>query len=669
MDLPARASITRQPRIVLAFDLDNMYVACERLRNPWLVGKPVGVQQKGLLATASYEARALGVDKLCTLREAKQRCPSLILVNGEDLTLYRYYSRRVFNLVRSVLGTCPVEKLGMDEVFCDVTEMITEHLAELEGTSPGPQGRWFSLAQADPTEHSENKGFWYNPSLGCPGHTIPEPEATNTVNSGTEPPTEIVVASHLANHIRHLILTQIGLGSSAGIAYNKTLAKLVGNLHKPHQQTTLTVHPGTAGEYTRVVRALLDPLDAHKLMGFGWKVLCTLRDHVTGSPRASIYDTTTENHHSNTTLTVAFLRQSLTEQHFRALLGAQNGQKLWNLLDGKDEEPVKSSPEFPLTISIEDSFDERRGTLDWQGVLQEIEILANSLLRRLEIELVDGGEIDGIRSDSSLPKPPRKWQRYPSQIRLTIRGGHSKEIAYNANRESRSAALPVPVFDLDVPRVERAQALVRQPLAGLAKQILDKGMERKTVEKYEVSIINIAVTHLQITTPTKSINAFFSAGMVNGEPSLGIGSHLNVTDDVTSTIGSKRPRTIYASDLDLEMLRELPPDIRDDVLREYGIDVSELDLDERPHKQSKSDASPVAIGTKSEARPSQNPLVAISNVVSEHEIGTSVSSSSSNDEGPLSDEEPEIGNAECTICGAVVFSWSMDAHIAYHAGS
>ncbi|KZT56440.1 DNA/RNA polymerase [Calocera cornea HHB12733] len=644
-----------------------MYVACERLRNPSLIGKPVGVQQKGLLATASYEARALGVDKLCSLREAKQRCPSLILVNGEDLTLYRYYSRRVFNLVRSALGTSPVEKLGMDELFCDVTDMVTEHLAELKDTSPHPRGRWFSLAEVDRTTPSDNKGFWYDPSSVCPGYIIPEDIATAAADNGVTPSTEIIAASHLANHIRHLVLSQIGLGSSAGIAYNKTLAKLVGNLHKPHQQTTLTVHPGATDEYISVVRELLDPLDARKLMGFGSKVLHTLRDHVTGSVRPFTTDLAVEDRRSDTPLTVGFLRQHLTKQLFCTLLGMQNGQKLWDLLDGKDEEPVKPSPEFPLTISIEDSFDERRGILDWSGVLREIEILTNSLLRRLEIELVDGGEIEGVRTDPSPSQPPRKWQRYPSQIRLTIRGGHSREIAYNANRESRSAALPVPVFDLDVPRIERSQALIRQPLSALAKQILDKGVESKITEKYEISIINIAVTHLQITPPEKAINAYFSSETIIGESSMNT-SHERSAIGVAHINGSKRARPSHASGLDFGMLRELPPDIREDVLREYGIDASELDLEEPPNKQSKSN-SVSAANTGPEDIPADSPSERIPEITWNLQNRTPVSPSTSDAETSSSTEEIETGVTECELCGAVIFGWSMDAHKAYHAGS
>lgn len=64
-------------RHIIALDIDNFYVGVERLLNPALVGRPVGIKQKGILATCSYEARAKGVGKLMGLREAKLKCAFL----------------------------------------------------------------------------------------------------------------------------------------------------------------------------------------------------------------------------------------------------------------------------------------------------------------------------------------------------------------------------------------------------------------------------------------------------------------------------------------------------------------------------------------------------------------------------------------------------------------
>lgn len=55
----------------------------------------LGVQQKYIVVTCNYEARKLGVKKMMSVKDAKEKCPQLILVNGEDLTPYREMSYKV----------------------------------------------------------------------------------------------------------------------------------------------------------------------------------------------------------------------------------------------------------------------------------------------------------------------------------------------------------------------------------------------------------------------------------------------------------------------------------------------------------------------------------------------------------------------------------------------
>lgn len=54
-----------------------------------------GIQQKNIIVTCNYVARELGVTKLMSLTHAKEKCPQLVLVNGEDLTHYREMSYKV----------------------------------------------------------------------------------------------------------------------------------------------------------------------------------------------------------------------------------------------------------------------------------------------------------------------------------------------------------------------------------------------------------------------------------------------------------------------------------------------------------------------------------------------------------------------------------------------
>ncbi len=81
------------------------------------------IQQKAICVTCNYEARAFGVHKLQRIAEAKRMCPRLVLVSGEDLTPFRAVSSAVFELIRSAF-TPHVQRLGMDEVFLDVSDAV-----------------------------------------------------------------------------------------------------------------------------------------------------------------------------------------------------------------------------------------------------------------------------------------------------------------------------------------------------------------------------------------------------------------------------------------------------------------------------------------------------------------------------------------------------------------
>jgi len=67
------------------------------------------------------------VKKLVFISDAKKKCPDLVLVNGEDLTVYREFSGKVHDLLTRKF-TPMVERLGMDENFLDVTELVSSRL-------------------------------------------------------------------------------------------------------------------------------------------------------------------------------------------------------------------------------------------------------------------------------------------------------------------------------------------------------------------------------------------------------------------------------------------------------------------------------------------------------------------------------------------------------------
>lgn len=107
-------------------DLDAFFAAVEVLEHPELAGKPLVVggspDGRGVVATASYEARRFGVHSAMSSSEARRRCPQAIFVRP-DIGRYREHSRRVFELVRASVPV--VEQAGLDEGYLDLSPVVT----------------------------------------------------------------------------------------------------------------------------------------------------------------------------------------------------------------------------------------------------------------------------------------------------------------------------------------------------------------------------------------------------------------------------------------------------------------------------------------------------------------------------------------------------------------
>ncbi|XP_063151887.1 DNA polymerase iota isoform X2 [Candoia aspera] len=120
-------------RIIVHLDLDCFYAQVEMNCNPEFRSKPLVVRQKHLVVACNYEARNVGVQRLMNVKEAKEKCPDMVLVNGEDLTKYREISCRVTALLKTF--TPLVERFGIDENFVDITELVKKRLIQWEKTA------------------------------------------------------------------------------------------------------------------------------------------------------------------------------------------------------------------------------------------------------------------------------------------------------------------------------------------------------------------------------------------------------------------------------------------------------------------------------------------------------------------------------------------------------
>ncbi|MBD8662355.1 DNA polymerase IV [Rhizobium sp. CFBP 8752] len=167
-------------RKIIHVDMDAFYASVEQRDNPDLRGKPLAVggsAARGVVAAASYEARAFGVHSAMPSVTAKRKCPDLIFVPPR-FEVYKSVSQQIREIFAEY--TPLIEPLSLDEAYLDVTENL----------------------------------------------------------KGME------IATEIALEIRAKIKQVTGLNASAGISYNKFLAKMASDLNKPNGQAVITPKNG-----------------------------------------------------------------------------------------------------------------------------------------------------------------------------------------------------------------------------------------------------------------------------------------------------------------------------------------------------------------------------------------------------------------------------------------
>ncbi|ROV89220.1 hypothetical protein VMCG_09901 [Cytospora schulzeri] len=480
----AAAPRRKQDRIILHFDYDCFYAQVVENAQPALKSLPLGIKQKGTLATCNYEARRRGVRKLQQVSEARRACPDLVLVDGEDLSAFRDVSKRLYGLLASYSWSSRVERLGLDEVFLDVSDIVEYNAALLNPNVLSDS--FFCLSREDP-----EKGFCFDATCiaGCvAGSGHGEDSHDNLLY------VRLLLASHFARYLR-LKIEEQGYTSACGISTCKVLSKLVGTVNKPRNQTTLlSLREDEA-------LAFMDSHSLRMVPGIGGKITHALESYFLGR-EADTKDTTT---HGSASVTVGEFRAraEVSPQMLEKLLGNRPGSekgigdKIWGLLHGVDDTEVKVASSVPTQISIEDTYPGLNGGLSTLAEIEgELLKLAASLLRRIHIDLTeDEATMDGAQSPVDHVSKGRKWIARPKTLRLATRPktSLSEGKPYNWARASRSQPLPTFVFH----NIDDAVIVRRLVTEALLPMFHKLNPQRS--QGWNIGMINICVANMTLT--------------------------------------------------------------------------------------------------------------------------------------------------------------------------
>ena len=486
--------------IVVVQDYDCFYAAVFENENPALKHLPLAVQQKQIIVTCNYEARRRGLYKLQLIREATRLCPDVTIVRGEDLTRFRNASKAIYNFLKAFVWSQKIERLGFDEVFLDVTSMIEYNVDLLNKNDLSHS--FFHLNREDPTI-----GFAYD-ATSVYGHTHPKKLTASAARSTDFDGSDGLIlrlhlGSHLAQHLRHLLEEQKGYTATVGISTNKLLSKLVGNVHKPNDQTTL-IPPYTSsdGAPTNVTR-FIDSHDIGKIPGIGFKLAQKIRNYVLGKAArfddGLVYGGTLENVKAGDVR----LHPEIGPETLESILGGYGspkdiGSKIWSLINGVDDTEVGVARSIPRQISIEDSYIR----LDaMEEVVKKLRMLAVSLLKRMRLDLTETDEDgdQGLDIEDSIDRgvrarETRLWLAHPRTLRLTTRprpllnadGTRTRSF----NRISRSDPMPAWIFNLTESIEDLATRLVNEALIPSFRKLYPEK------SGWDLSLVNLAATNM-----------------------------------------------------------------------------------------------------------------------------------------------------------------------------
>lgn len=282
-------SLKQINRKIIHIDMDAFFASVEQRDNPSLQNKPIAVggpEKRGVLATASYEARKFGVKSAMSTAQALRLCPSLIIVYPR-FDAYKEVSKQVHQIFNKY--TKLIEPLSLDEAYLDVTDC----------------------------DMFQNK------------------------------------AIAIAKAIKNDIFKNTALTATAGVSYNKFLAKLASGMNKPNGLTTILPNEAieTIGNLSINAFYGIGKKTAEKLIALGYEKGVDL--------------------------------QKLDLMQMESLFG-KSGYFYYHICKGIDNRPVVAD-HIQKSIGIEDTFE--------SDLIAEIELYAKieDLTERLWLRIAKAG--------------------------------------------------------------------------------------------------------------------------------------------------------------------------------------------------------------------------------------------------------------------------------------
>lgn len=342
-------------RRIIHVDMDYFFAQVEMRDNPKLKGKPVIVggkaSSRGVVSTASYEARQYGVHSAMPTAQAHKLCPNGYYVSPR-FEAYKAASDKIMKIFKSY--TDIVESLSLDEAYLDITHLVRPDLP----------------------------------------------------------------ASSIAQYIRRDIFEETKLTASAGVSYNKFLAKLASGMNKPNGLTVI--------DYNNVHEILMN-LDIGDFPGVGKASKEKMHEHD------------------------IFNGQDLYNQSEYELirLFGKRGHGLYNKARGVDHNPVKPT-RIRKSVGTERTFSTDMN--DDDAILQKIWELSNKTADRLA-KIQKSGKTVTVKIKTYKFEALSKQKSLRSPVRNET---DIYNIAYSLYAELKDPEVPIRLVGVTVGNLERS---------------------------------------------------------------------------------------------------------------------------------------------------------------------------------------------------------------------